>query len=115
MSSNIDAHFLLQVLNQLLKSDDSDLCEKKILPIEDWPTTRKVADAAGVSIYKARATLLAMHAKGLVLVSREVKKKNLLWYPLLAHSEQPKAMSPFVTDVVNRFIKNDKIVIWRFK
>ncbi|HHP7837646.1 TPA: FaeA/PapI family transcriptional regulator [Serratia marcescens] len=113
MCPNTDAHLLLQVLNQLVKSDNSESIGREILPIEHWPTTRNVADSAGVSIYKARAILLEMHAQGLVLVSREVKKKNLLWHPLLAVNEQPK--SPFMLDLLNRFIDNDKATIWKFK
>ncbi|HEJ9119324.1 hypothetical protein I5K96_23765 [Serratia marcescens] len=115
MSSNIDTHFLLQVLNQLVESDNSELSRGVNLPIENWPTTREVADVAGISIYKARAALLAMHAKGFVLVSREVKKKNLLWYPLLDASEPPHSRSPFITDIVNRFINNTKVNVWKFK
>ncbi|MBH1930451.1 FaeA/PapI family transcriptional regulator [Serratia rubidaea] len=48
----------------------------------DWPSTRQLADALGISIYKARHMLLEMANHNLVLVARQGKHHALHWYPV---------------------------------
>ncbi|MBC3252361.1 hypothetical protein H8I91_19015 [Serratia fonticola] len=47
-----------------------------------WATTRQIADANNISIYKARQLLLGLVKLGLVIVSDAPGKNSLRWYPL---------------------------------
>lgn len=48
---------------------------------EKWVTTRDVADAHQISIYKARQILLALVTRDLVMVSDGKVNNSLRWYP----------------------------------
>lgn len=51
-------------------------------PQREWPSTRQVADAQGISIYKARSILLDLVYAQRVAVSDRSQGKTLRWYPL---------------------------------
>jgi hypothetical protein len=48
----------------------------------DWPSTRQLADALGISIYKTRHLLLDMASQNLVMVTRRGGHQILHWHPV---------------------------------
>lgn len=50
-------------------------------PPESWVSTRQIADANNISIYKARLLLLVLVDLELVMVSDGPINKSLRWYP----------------------------------
>lgn len=50
-------------------------------PETDWCTTRQLADAHNISIYKARIILLDMAKNGEVMVTPQRVNNTLRWYP----------------------------------
>lgn len=54
----------------------------QIIPPPDiWVTTRQIADAHDISIYKARLLLLDLVKLGLVIVSNGPVNNSLRWFP----------------------------------
>lgn len=69
---------VLQTLKRL-----APLTNNNITPNPDtWPTTRQIANAHDISIYKARLILLELVRQGHVLVSDGAINNSLRWYPL---------------------------------
>lgn len=69
-----------EILMTLLKMV-SHLEENTIPPPSKWPTTRQIADAHDISIYKARLLLLELVKQGRVVVSNLPVSNSLRWYP----------------------------------
>ena len=57
----------------------------------DWPTTRQIANAHDLSIYKARLLLLELTKIGLVIVSERAINNSLRWYPYNVNGEAASA------------------------
>jgi hypothetical protein len=53
----------------------------QVPPPSSWPSTRQIAEAHNMSIYKARLLLLDMVNKGLVTVSDRAISNSLRWFP----------------------------------
>lgn len=53
----------------------------------EWPSTRQIADANDISIYKARRVLLELVKLNLVIASYNSSKTSLRWYPRIMDSE----------------------------
>ncbi|MGL1813978.1 UNVERIFIED_CONTAM: hypothetical protein GPA08_22550 [Serratia marcescens] len=74
-------HLLKTLLNTL-----HEIAPKKIgdtlPPCQEWPSTRQLADAHDISIYKARLLLLDLVKNGLVTVCIPKANSTLRWYPL---------------------------------
>ncbi|MBH3000357.1 hypothetical protein I5M74_22555 [Serratia marcescens] len=51
-------------------------------PCQEWPSTRQLADANDISIYKARLLLLEMVKNDLATVCTPKANSTLRWYPL---------------------------------
>ncbi|WP_127959895.1 FaeA/PapI family transcriptional regulator [Serratia microhaemolytica] len=51
-------------------------------PQQEWPSTRQIADAHDISIYKARLLLLDLVKQNQIMVSDCSIKNSLRWYPL---------------------------------
>lgn len=49
-------------------------------PPSTWPSTRYIADAHDISVYKARLILLDMVEKGLIIVSERAINNSLRWF-----------------------------------
>jgi hypothetical protein len=52
-------------------------------PSHEWPSTRQIADAHDISIYKARLLLLNMVKNGHAAVCAPKSGSVLRWYPLI--------------------------------
>lgn len=52
-----------------------------------WPSTRQIAEAHNMSIYKARVLLLDMVDKGLVTVSDRAISNSLRWFPRIERGD----------------------------
>ncbi|MNI47810.1 hypothetical protein D3C73_1023460 [compost metagenome] len=63
--------------------------EGNIPPYDDWPKTRKIADACNETIYSARLYLLALADEGAVYCSYQNVNNSLRWYPRLCKDELP--------------------------
>lgn len=69
---------VLQTLKRLAPFTNNDITPTP----GTWPTTRQIANAHGISIYKARLVLLELVRQGHVIVSDGAINNSLRWYPL---------------------------------
>lgn len=69
------------ILTTLQKIAQSINTHDRVPPPLSWPSTRQIAEAHNMSIYKARLLLLDMVDKGLVTVSDRVISNSLRWFP----------------------------------
>lgn len=70
-------HQLLLTLQRLSPPDASHATPQE----KDWCTTRQLADAHNISIYRARILLLDMAKRGETVVSPQRVNNTLRWYP----------------------------------
>lgn len=54
---------------------------QELPPPDTWVKTRQLADALGISIYKARRIMHDLTAHDLAIVSSGTINKSLHWYP----------------------------------
>ncbi|MDW5512091.1 hypothetical protein [Serratia proteamaculans] len=78
-------HALLIVLQQLAPP----LTNNRLPPQTSWPSTRQLAMALDIGIYRARYLLLDMARKNHVVVSNSAVNKTLRWFPIETTTPYP--------------------------
>ncbi|MDT3254053.1 hypothetical protein QZQ97_24355 [Serratia sp. root2] len=71
-------HALLIVLQQLAPP----VTNNRLPPQTSWPSTRQLAMALDIGIYRARYLLLDMVRKNHIVVSDRAVRNSLRWFPL---------------------------------
>ncbi|CAI1914086.1 TPA: hypothetical protein ACSTJZ_001755 [Serratia fonticola] len=71
-------HALLIALQQLAPS----VTNNRLPPQTSWPSTRQLAMALDIGIYRARYLLLDMVRKNHVVVSNSAVNNSLRWFPI---------------------------------
>lgn len=78
-------HALLIALQQLAPP----LTNNRLPPPTSWPSTRQLAMALDIGIYRARYLLLDMVKKNNIAVSNSAINNSLRWYPIEKNTPSP--------------------------
>ncbi|CAI1530839.1 Uncharacterised protein [Serratia fonticola] len=78
-------HALLNVLQQLAPP----VTNHTLPPEKSWPSTRQLAMAIDIGIYRARYLLLDMVNKNYIVVSDSAINNSLRWFPIGSNTPKP--------------------------